>query len=451
MANVEELARPVSTGEEKRYRRSAELRARAHAAIPGGSHTYAKGDDQFPFLAPGFIARGRGCHVWDVDGNEFIEYGMGLRAVTLGHAYPSVVAAVADALSLGTNFTRPSPLEVECAEALLAEVDNAEQVKFSKDGSTVNTAAVKLARAHTGRDLIAVCADHPFFSYNDWFFAITPMTAGIPEAVKRLTVTFRYNDLASVEKMFSDNPKQIAGVILEPTRGDEPAPGFLLGVKTLCERHGAVLIFDEMITGFRWARGGAQKLYGVKPHLSTFGKAMANGFALSALAGDREIMKLGGLNHDKERVFLLSTTHGAELHAMAGAIATMHEYATQPVIETLYARGEQLRDGVRQVIDAHQLADYFRVVGRVCNLAFATDDADRKPSQPFRTLFLQELIRQGIIAPSFVVSYSHSREDVQRTIEAVDAALRVYAKALEGGVEKFLVGPSVKPVYRKFN
>jgi glutamate-1-semialdehyde 2,1-aminomutase len=376
---------------------------------------------------------------------------MGLRAVTLGHAYPRVVAAVTEALSLGTNFTRPSPVEVECAEAFLAEVDNAEQVKFAKDGSTVNTAAVKLARAHTGRDLIAVCLDHPFFSYNDWFFAVTPMTSGIPEAIRRLTVTFRYNDLASAERIFAEHPGQVAGVILEPTRGDEPAPGFLSGLKALCERNGTVLIFDEMITGFRWARGGAQKLYGVKPHLSTFGKAIANGFALSALAGDREIMRLGGLDNDRERVFLLSTTHGAEVHAMAAALATMREYTEQPVIETLHARGEQLRDGVAQVIRKHGLADYVSVVGRACNLAFSTSGADRKPSQPFRTLFLQELIRRGIIAPSFVVSFSHTREDIQRTIEAVDGALGVYSRALNGGIDGFLVGPSVKPVYRKYN
>lgn len=437
--------------ERDRYRRSIELSARAHAVIPGGCHTYAKGDDQYPLLAPGFIARGRGCHVWDVDGNEFIEYGMGLRAVTLGHAYPRVVNAVAEALELGTNFTRPAPIEVECAEMLLAEVENAEQVKFAKDGSTVTTAAVKLARAYTGRDLIAVCIDHPFFSYNDWFFSVTPMTAGIPEAVRQLTVTFRYNDLESAERVFTEHPGRIAGVILEPARTEEPAPGFLSGLKSLCERNGSILIFDEMITGFRWARGGAQKLYGVRPHLSTFGKALANGFALSALCGDREIMQLGGLNHDRERVFLLSTTHGGEVHAMAAAIATMREYAEQPVIETLYDRGDRLRAAVDEIARRHGVSEHFKVVGRSCNLQYVTADRDGKPSQAFRALFLQELIRHGVIAPSFVVSFSHAPEDIDRTAEAVDAALAVYARALEDGVEKHLVGPPVKPVYRKYN
>ena len=437
--------------EREKYRRGRALSARAHAAIPGGCHTYAKGDDQYPALAPPFIVRGRGCTVWDLDGNSFIEYGMGLRAVTLGHAYPRVVAAVTAALADGTNFTRPAPIEVECAEALLAQLGWAEQVKFAKDGSTVTTAAVKLARAHTGRDLVAVCADNPFLSYNDWFFSITPMTSGIPEAVRKLTVTFRYNDLPSVEQLFNQHPGQIAGLILEPARAEDPAPGFLAGLKHLCERNGTVLIFDELITGFRWSRGGAAAVYGVTPHLATVGKALANGFSLSALVGARDIMELGGLSHARERVFLLSTTHGAETHSLAAAVATMSEYAEQPVIETLYDRGAQLRDGVSQVARRHGLQDYFGVLGRPCNLLFFTADESRKPSQSFRALFLQELIRHGVIAPSFVVSFSHTKQHIERTLEAIDASLQTYAAALADGVDKFLVGPPVKPVYRKFN
>jgi glutamate-1-semialdehyde 2,1-aminomutase len=441
----------MARDERNKYQKGSALSARAHKIIPGGSHTYAKGDDQYPELAPGFIERGRGCHVWDVDGNEFIEYGMGLRAISLGHGYPAVMSAVTAALALGTNFTRPSPLEVECAEALLREVDGAEQVKFAKDGSTVTTAAVKLARAVTGRDLIAVCADHPFFSYNDWFFAVTPMTVGIPEAVRRLTVTFRYNDLKSLEKLFAEHPDQIAGVVLEPARTDEPLPDFLPGIRALCDRHGAVMILDEMITGFRWCRGGAQRMYGVKPHLSTFGKALANGFSLSALLGDRNIMERGGIRHDKERVFLLSTTHGAETHSLAAAIATMRTYDEQPVIETMYERGTRLRKGVEQVIARHGLQRQVSLAGRPCNLVYATMDAEGKPSQSFRTLFLQELIRGGVIAPSFVVSFAHSIEDVDKTVDAVDSALAVYARALTDGLDGVLIGPSVKPVYRKYS
>src|SRR4051794_26236247 len=187
---------PLSANPMYDLSRSRELQTKAHRLIPGGCHTYAKGDDQYPAIAPGFIARGKGCHVWDVDGNEFIEYGMGLRAVTLGHAYPPVVEAVRTALELGTNFTRPSLAGLEGAEAFLRIVEGADMVKFTKDGSTADTAAVKLARKHTGRDLIAMCTEHPFFSYDDWFIATTTMDGGIPAAARGETLRFPYNDLA---------------------------------------------------------------------------------------------------------------------------------------------------------------------------------------------------------------------------------------------------------------
>jgi glutamate-1-semialdehyde 2,1-aminomutase len=415
--------------------------------VPGGSHTYAKGDDQFPALAPGFIARGRGCHVWDVDGNEFIEYGMGLRAVTLGHAFPPVVDAVRDALAWGTNFTRPAPIELECAEALLDVVTGAEMVKFTKDGSTATTAALRLARAHTGRELVAVCAEHPFFSYDDWFICTTTMDGGIPPSARESTLRFRYNDAASLGTLFARHPDCIAAVVLEPARTEEPRDGFLAAVRSLCTGHGAALIFDEMITGFRWHAGGAQQLYGVVPDLSTWGKALANGFAVSALAGRRELMRLGSRERPQDDVFLLSTTHGAETHALAAALATMRVYRDEPVIEHLYRAGERLSRGVHEAITRHGLAAHVGLVGRPCNLLYWTFDAARKPSQALRTLFLQELIRRGVIAPSFVVSYAHDDVDVDRTVDAVDAALGVYARALTDGAEKYLVGPPSRTVF----
>ena len=246
----------------------ARIKELAHHLIPGGCHTYAKGDDQYPILAPGFIARGLGCRVWDTDGREYIEYGMGNRAVGLGHAYGPVVQAVQQELCRGANFTRPSPLEVACAKQFLDLIDGAEMVKFCKDGSDATSGAVRLARAYTGRDLIACCADHPFFSVDDWFIGTTPMSAGIPEIVRQLTLTFRYNDLASAEALFQRYPGQIAALILEPARTEEPEDGFLQALQRLCHAKGALLILDEMITGFRWHNGGAQKLYGIVPDLS---------------------------------------------------------------------------------------------------------------------------------------------------------------------------------------
>jgi len=425
------------------------LQRRAHEIIPGGCHTYAKGDDQFPVGAPPFIARGNGCHAWDLEGREYIEYGMGLRSVTLGHAFKPVVDAVAALLSSGINFSRPSPIEVECAEKFLQLVPSAEMVKFCKDGSHAVDGAVRLARAHTGRDMVAICGDHPFFSTSDWFIGSTDMPGGIPESTRRLVVKFRYNDISSLEAVFEKHPGKIACVVMEASRTEEPAPGYLAGVKALAHAQGALLVFDEMITGFRWHKNGAQCLYGVTPDLSTFGKAIANGFSVSAVAGRREIMRLGGSDHDRERVFLLSTTHGAETHGLAAAIATMQFYADNPVVETLHERGARLRQGCVQAAEACGLAGYFEVIGRDCNLLFITRDAERRPSQSFRTLFMQEMIKRGVIAPSFVVSYSHSVSDIDFTIRAVTEALAIYAKALEKGIDPYLEGRPVRPVFRR--
>ena len=434
-----------------RFDKSKKLQQKSHLLIPGGAHTYAKGDDQYPVQAPGFIARGEGCHVWDVDGNEFIEYGMGLRAVTLGHAYKSVVEAAHRQMLLGANFTRPSPIEVECAEALLGIIPGAEMVKFAKNGSDVNTAAVKLARAFTGRDMIAICGDQPFFAVDDWFIGTTEVNAGIPQVIQDLTVKFRYNDIENLRQLFERYPKRIACVILEPATSEEPVGEYLGHVKRTCEDFGAVLIFDEMITGFRWHLGGAQTYYGVTPHLSTFGKALGNGFAVSALVGDRRLMNLGGLEHDRERVFLLSTTHGAETHALAAAMEVMRIYREQGVIEFLRRQGARLRTQINKSIAENNLEGHFEVVGLPCNLIFVTKDAHGKRSQAYRTLFLQELIRRGVLAPSFVVSFSHTDEDIDRTAAVVHEALGVYRKALANGVAVYLEGRSVKPVNRRHN
>lgn len=434
------------------FSNSDRFRRRAHNIIPGGCHTYAKGDDQYPVLSPGFIRRGNGCHVWDDDGHEYIEYGMGNRAVGLGHAYEPVLAEVRQTLEGGSNFTRPACIEVECGETFLTSITTAEMVKFCSDGSDATSGAIRLARAYTGRDMIARCADHPFFSTDDWFIGTTPVDAGIPDSVKNLTLQFRYGDLENATQLFRRYPGSIAALILEPARDKDPPDGYLQKLLALCHDNGALLILDEMITGFRWHAGGAQQLYGVTPDLSCFGKAMANGFSVSALAGKREFMRLGGLEQTEyPRVFLLSTTHGAETHALAAAIATMRVYQTEPVIEHLHRQGDRLARGINEAIENRRLKSFFKVTGRASCLAYAALDQAGESSQQFRTLFLQEIIRRGILAPSLVVSYSHTDEDIDRTIEAIDGALGVYAMALEDGIEKYLVGRPSKVVYRKFN
>lgn len=431
------------------FDKSIEAGARLANVVPGGAHTYAKGADQFPLLSPHVLARGRGCHVWDLDGNEFIEYGMGLRAVGLGHAFPAVVDAVRDSLGLGTNFTRPSITELECAERFLDVIPTADMVKFTKDGSTATTGALKIARKATGRDMVAVCGDHPFFSYDDWFMSTTTADGGVLNVERELTTSFVYNDLASVERLFEQHPKRIAAVFLEPARTDQPMPGFLEGLRSLCDEHGAILVFDEMITGFRYALHGAQQLYGVTPDLSTFGKALANGFSVSALAGRGDLMMLGSRSRGDDDVFLLSTTHGAETPGLAAAMATIAVYQSEPVIEHLYRQGQRLEEGLRAIAAGHGLSDHVFPVGFACNLLFATRGPDGEPSQSFRTLFLQETIRRGVLMPSLVVSYSHSDDDIDRTLEAIDGALAVYADAMNDRVESFLVGAPSRPVFER--
>ncbi|RRN44037.1 glutamate-1-semialdehyde 2,1-aminomutase [Lautropia dentalis] len=434
------------------FDKSKALRPKVHSVIPGGAHTYAKGDDQYPELSPGFIERGKGCHIWDVDGNEFIEYGMGLRAVTLGHAYPSIIEAAHRQMLLGNNFNRPATIELQAAEMLQSLIPSAEMVKFAKDGSTILTAALKLARAHTGRKLVAICSNSPFFSYNDWFIGTTAMDGGVNRAEVDLTVKFNYNDIDSLKQLFAQYPDQIAMVLLEPARTEEPKEGFLQQVIDLSHQHGALVTLDETISGFRFHKGGAQTLYGVTPDMSCFGKAMANGFSLSALTGKREVMELGGLFHNRERVFLLSTTHGAEGPSLAAGIETMRIYRDEPVIEHLYRVGDRLRAGFQQVTADLGVSEYLGIAGRGCNLLYSTHDHEHKPSQPFRTLFMQELIRWGVLAPSFIVSYAHSDADIDHTIEAVARAAKVYKKALEAGsTDGLLVGAPTKVVYRRYN
>ena len=430
---------------------STALGARFNAAIPGGAHTYAKGDDQFPEGMAPYIVRGKGSHVWDVDGNELIEYGSGLRAVSLGHAFEPVIEAAAKQMRLGANFIRPSTLELELAEAMLELISGAEMVKFAKNGSDVASAALKLARAYTGRDMVAICQDHPFYSVDDWFIGSTAMAAGIPACIRELTVKFAYNDLASLKALFDAHPGRIAAVFLEPEKDQEPRDGFLHQAQRLVNEHGALFVLDKMITGFRWHAGGGQAFHNIVPDLSTFGKALGNGFSVSALLGKREIMRLGGLDHDRERVFLASTTHGAETHAMAAAKAVIETYQREPVIETLWQRGERLAKGFRKSVAEFRLEQQVGLFGRPCCLVFGTRDQNGQPSQPFRTLFLQESLKRGLLASSLVVSYAHSEQDIDRTNEVLYEVMAVYRKALDEGIEKYLVGRPVKPVMRSRN
>jgi glutamate-1-semialdehyde 2,1-aminomutase len=431
------------------FERSNKLQARLHELVPGGAHTYARGSDQYPeFIAP-VLTRGKGCRVWDVDDNEYIEYGMGLRSVTLGHGYAPVVEAVHAAIADGVNFSRPTVLEVAAAEDFLNLVAGADMVKFAKNGSDVTTAAVRLARAATGRVKIAAC-EQPFFSTDDWFIGATPMNSGIPDATRDATVRFAYNDLESLSEVLKS--QDVACVMLEAaTATAEPEPGFLQGVRDLCDRYGSLLVIDEMITGFRWSVHGAQSMYGVRPDLSCWGKAIGNGFPLSALAGRRDVMELGGLQTDSDRVFLLSTTHGPETSSLAAFRAVVNAYATEDPIGRMEHAGRLLVEGFDSAVAEQGLADYLTVAGRPSCLTFSTRDAQKNPSQSYRTLFLQELLRRGVLGQSFVTSAAHTEYDIERTVAAIRDGLPIYKQAIErGSADDLIEGRPVAPAIRQF-
>jgi glutamate-1-semialdehyde 2,1-aminomutase len=433
------------------FERSTALQDRLHRLVPGGAHTFAKGADQYPENMAPVLTRGRGARVWDADGNEFVEYGMGMRAVTLGHGYEPVVEAVRAVLADGLSFSRPTELELAAAEDFLALVPGADMVKFAKNASDATSAAIRLARAATGRELVAYCHDQPYFSAQDWFVGTLPINRGVPEQVRGLNRSFGYNDLDSLREVFAVDEGRVACVILEAASAlAEPEQGFLEGVRALCDENGAVLVFDETITGFRWAAGGAQSVYGVTPDLSTWGKAMGNGFPIAALAGRRELMELGGLNTDEERVFLLSSTHGAETVSLAAFRAVVRAYRETDPVATMERQGAELAAGVNAVAAEAGIGHALSVAGRPSCQIFRTLDATGAPSQPMRTLFLQEILRRGVLGQSYVISAAHTDADVEQTIEAAAGAASAYRKALETGrPEDLFDGRPVAPAHRR--
>jgi glutamate-1-semialdehyde 2,1-aminomutase len=453
----------------------AALRARLHRAIPGGAHTYSRGDDQFPAIAPPLFVRGKGAYAWDSAGKRYLDYGMALRAVTLGYADPRVNAAAAAEMENGVNLTRATMTELLAAEALIDLVPSVEMVKFGKNGSNVTTAAVKIARAYTGRRYICVPRQQPFFSFDDWFIGTTALKRGIPAEQTASTLVFDYNDIGSLKALFDAHPGEIAAVMLEPATTMIPCPpactrpagwpstgtcagcdcsaqNFLQQVQTLCRKDGALFILDEMITGFRWHLQGAQTFFGVQPDITTFGKGMANGFSVAAVGGRREVMEVGAINRPgMERTFLLSTTHGAEMTGLGAFIATAQIYRDADVVGHLWRYGASLRDGMTQVAARHGLSAHFQMDGPPVSLNYLTRDAGGQVSLSMRTLLSQELLKRGVMMPWVAISQSHGPAELQLTLEALDDALGVYAQALDGGVEKFLQGPAIRPVFRSHN
>lgn len=431
--------------------KNEEYGKKAHLLIPAGAHTYSRTDEVFPANAPRVIEKSKGVYTWDVDGNKFIDYGMACRSVTVGYNYDRISKAAIEQIYNGNTATKASKIEVEAAEAMCELFPWVEMVKFAKNGSTVTSAAIKLARAYTGRKYVARCREHAFFSYDDWFIGSTVMNAGVPREIQDLTLQFSFNDIESVRTLFENYKGEIAALIMEPCDTEEPRDNFLQEVRKLCTQYGVVYILDEMITGFRWDLQGACKYYGVEPDLVTFGKGMANGFSVAALGGKRDIMDLGGLTPGKERVFLISTTHGAEMSSLGALVETIKVYKELNVPDHIWKMGTKLVNGMHEIAKEYSLQEHFYIEGADCSPNLVICDKDKKPSFAYRTVFCQELIKNGILMPYIAVAYEHKQEEIDATLEAARKAMKVYAEALNDDVNKYIIGNVIKPVFRKYN
>ena len=423
--------------------RSNEYWERARKLIPAGTQTFSKGPTQYvDGVAPKYLARGDGCHVWDVDGNEFIDHVLGLGALTLGYHNPKVDEAVTRQLRDGPTFSLMHPLEVEVSEKLVELIPCAEMVRFGKNGSDVTSGAVRAARAYTGREKIACCGYH---GWQDWYIGTTTRAKGVPESTKELTLPFRYNDLQSLEELFAANPGEIAAVIMEAIAIEEPAAGFLADVKELAHRNGALLIFDEVVNGFRLAIAGAQEYYGVVPDMATFGKGMANGMPLAAVVGSAEVMKEFG------EVFF-SFTFGGEALSLAAAMATIAVFETESVIEHIAKQGRKLLNGYNRLAAEHGLAEITQAKGVPAHSVMYFNAVGAADPLLLKSLFQQEALKRGILTLALHnMCLAMSDADIEVTLNAYNEALAVLKKAVDDdSVAARLEGEPIRPIFTRW-
>lgn len=424
-----------------RYQKSEHLLGRALKTIPLGTQTFSKSKTQYPFgVSPYFIERGQGSHVWDVDGNEYIDLINSLAAVTLGYNDPDVTAAVQEQLQHGVIFSLPHPIEILVAEKLVEVVPCAEMVRFGKNGSDATSGAIRVARAYTGRDRIAVCGYH---GWHDWYIGSTARDLGVPAATKALTHKFSYNDIESLHELFQHYPDEIAAVILEPMNVFPPENDFLSKVKELTHQNGALLVFDETITGFRYAIGGAQEYFGVIPDLATFGKGLANGYPVSALTGKAEIMRI------VEDIFF-SFTFGGETLSLAAALATINKLQREPVIQTMTMKGKTILSGVKSAIERHGVDRIFSLSGHPTWSFLLMKDVSPYSQWQIKTLFLQEMFARGILTfGTHNLNYAHSETDLHRLLTVYDEVLPLIGQAVESQqLESYLHCQTLEPLFK---
>lgn len=400
---------------------SEEWLDRAEQTIPLGSQTFSKSRTQFPRgISPYFITRAKGARVWDADGNEYVDFINSQCSVTLGYNDPDVTAAVRAQLEDGVIFSLPHPIEMEVAERIVEMVPCAEKVRFGKNGSDATAGAIRIARAFTGRDRVAVCGYH---GWQDWYIGSTARNRGVPQATRDLTTTFAFNDADSLKSVLDGHPGEFAAVILEPMNVTEPTPEFLGAVKDLAHAAGALLVFDETITGFRFANGGAQERFGVTPDLATFGKGLANGYPVSAVTGRADVMKL------MEEVFF-SFTFGGETLSLAAAKATLDKLRGGPVLATMRMTGETVKAGIEALIAKHDLSHMLSVSGDATWSFVNFKDTQNYTLWELKTLYMQEIFERGVLAYGTQnISAAHGPTEVDALLTAYDAAFAALAEA----------------------
>jgi glutamate-1-semialdehyde 2,1-aminomutase/spore coat polysaccharide biosynthesis protein SpsF len=422
-------------------RRSSELLARARELIPGASQTLSKGPTQWvQGVAPNYMERAEGAHVWDVDGNRYLDFPMALGPVLLGHRHPAVEQAILEQLRSGITFSLPHPIEIEVAERIVELVPGAERVRFAKSGSDATSAAVRLARANTGRERVIVTGYH---GWHDWYIGSTTRHAGVPEAVRALVEQVPFGDMEMLSEALERHSGEVACVVCEPVGALVPTPALLGEMVDLVHRHDALVVFDEVISGFRLAPGGAQQHFGVRADLVCFGKALGNGMPISALVG--AAAQMDGL----QDVFF-SGTHGGETLSLAAARATLDVLAREPVSERLWRLGERLQAGVSSAIERHDLEEWVSCAGAapwtIVGVREAHPDASTLPA---KSLLQQEMIKRGVLFNgSNFISYAHREADIDLAIEAYDASLEVLSSALPDNLESRLEGAPLTPAFR---
>ncbi len=424
----------------ERYLRSMKLLERAERVIPTGTQTFSKSRLYFPVgRAPQFLERGRRGRVWDVDGNEYVDLVAGLLPVVLGYCDPDVDASIRTQLERGLTFSLAAELEVELAERLVALVPCAEMVRFGKNGSDATSAAIRIARAATGRDRVLACGYH---GWNDWYAGTTSRNKGVPAAVRELTHRVPYNDLEALEAALDGFPGEFAALIMEPMHAEEPAPGYLESARDLVRRHGALLIFDEIITGFRFAPGGAQELFEVVPDLACFGKALGNGMPISAVVGP------AGLMCEYEEVFV-SGTFGGEALSLAAAIAVIDKLRREPVIETLWRTGERLGDAARECVTRHGLEAVIGLDGKPPMQCLSFHEHPNASAAEIRTLFTTSMLEHGVLViASHNVMYAHDEADLEQVTLAYEHTLERIAREVERpGLAARLGCELIQPVF----